>query len=114
MRSQSSQTMGPAAASPLTHPPPHHSDSKQREGALNEQRGLLCEVLARRVVARMEAVYIGKARQESSERGEAAPAGPFGRDASHLALSKRWRTLDEDGDVTTPESALESAVYNRS
>ncbi|PWN31576.1 uncharacterized protein FA14DRAFT_192668 [Meira miltonrushii] len=63
------------------------------DGNLNDLRALACEILARRVVALIEA-------NTTSNTGQ----------HSHVSLSKRFVRLEEDGDEAQPSSALESAV----
>jgi hypothetical protein len=75
------------------------SDARTRAYALNEQRALVCEVVARRAVAMIESL-------EQSQGKE----GDYSEPASHVCLSKRFIQLEEDGDKSLPTSTMESAV----
>ncbi|KDN44523.1 hypothetical protein K437DRAFT_247796 [Tilletiaria anomala UBC 951] len=83
-------------------------DSEKDDKSLNEQRALLCEVLARRLVARTEAAWV--ARAASSFRDEQVAHGPWAMDASHLGLTKKYSRLSSKNESSLPRSTLELAV----
>lgn len=60
-------------------------------------------MLARRVVARSE-------RNFKEGKSATGASGPYHAERSHLSLTKKFRQVDEDGDVTLPTSALEAAI----
>lgn len=77
-----------------------HRDAEVHESGLNTLRALACEVLARRVVARSEKrAFQGLSTSTS---------------ATYLSLTKKFTRIDDDGDLTVPTSALESAVDQHS
>ncbi|CEH19393.1 INACTIVE [Ceraceosorus bombacis] len=97
--------------------------SSHRSPELSALRALASEVLATRVVARLESDYHAKrdraAQQAATQAGvqgqpaiplDEPAAGPYASEQSHLCISKRFVTLEDDGDETLPTSALEEAA----
>lgn len=78
-------------------------DAEVHESGLNTLRSVACKVLARRVVARSE--------RRSLQGLDSNSSGPT---STYLSLTKKFRRTDEDGDLTAPTSALESAVDQHS
>lgn len=71
-----------------------------RQTSVNSIRSLVCEILARRIVAYIEAPSNAPLSEEQQRRA---------RDSHHIALCKRFTLLDDDGDEMLPTSAMESA-----
>lgn len=72
-----------------------HSDAYHQTGALNTQRAIVCEVLARQTACQLE--MMGDDGDRSTPN-------------NHICLSKRFVRLDEDGDKSLPTNAMESAA----
>ena len=84
------------------------NDAEKDEKSLNEQRSLLCQVIARRLVAKSEAAWIEQ--RASAFRNGDIPHGPWATAGSHLGLLRKYAVLKEKNEATLPKSTLELAV----